>query len=250
MATDSHPVRSLQELCEIRLLESISSSDDADDQFLSLPLRVQLLLFSRLRTKHARLRLMSKDMEKISWYMPRVDLQVYLRKSTNLSTTLESDTKRQSHQTTWRYINSARTDYRHPYQRRYDNYIRWDNHGLHAELPATKFVLCPHHALMQRFACECDVGFVSLWEWISSALLLYRVTATFGMPPASECDAYKSRWEAILQHVDGVSEVVFGEHKGASLIQFHGQEKASEDALSLLNYLVGPSFGTTSNIPV
>ena len=74
---------------------------------------------------------------------------------------------------------------------------------------------------------------------MSSQLVLYRLTVTFGMPPPKEGDGYKSCWEVDLQHCDGVSVLRLEDYKGAAEPRFRGTAGASVDALKLLNFLVG-----------
>jgi hypothetical protein len=106
MATKSQQVRSLQELSAARLQDVILNSDTADDDFASLEPRIQMLLFNRLRTEHARLRGISEDFERLSRRVPRVDLQLYSKTSTNVSDELASDTDRDLHRSTWHYLKS------------------------------------------------------------------------------------------------------------------------------------------------
>jgi hypothetical protein len=239
MTTESQPLRSLQELCEIQLQDNVLKSDTADDEFASLEPRFQLLLFDRLRTEHARLTSMTEQLEEFSWRMPVVDRQLSLGTSTNTSNALEFDTDRVLHRIIWSYVPSEGPD-RHYHARRDDDFKQWSDRVLRAGLPDTKFIICPHHIL--AWSCECKLPKVCLCERISSQLLLYRISATFGMPPAEECDGYKSCWDACLHHEDGYSTVSFGDSKGGSTVKYYGTNKASDDALNLLNYLVGPTF--------
>lgn len=73
---------------------------------------------------------------------------------------------------------------------------------------------------------------------ISSQLFYYRVTATFGMPPAREVDGYKVCWETELEHASGNSVLSLYDYKGSASLQFHGSPAASKDALALVNFLL------------
>ncbi|KPI41021.1 uncharacterized protein AB675_8182 [Cyphellophora attinorum] len=99
---------------------------------------------------------------------------------------------------------------------------------------------------------------------ISSQLLLYRLCATFGALPLS-CEAterYKSCWDLNLVYKkeadaaatttgDGASEdappswLLFQDFKGWCSVFFGGSQEASENALELVNYLVGPKCAHT-----
>jgi hypothetical protein len=68
--------------------------------------------------------------------------------------------------------------------------------------------------------------------------MLYRIAATFGMPPARQTDDYKMCWAIDLKHHDG-SIAQFGDYKGGLLINFDGSKSASTDWLELVNYLAG-----------
>lgn len=87
---------------------------------------------------------------------------------------------------------------------------------------------------------------------ISSQLLVYRLTAIFGMPPSSEMDyvvAHKSIWRCTLFWLDDVqnenltrdyiSQVYFEDNKGLWTVTFDGIEVASESAVQLIDWLCG-----------
>jgi hypothetical protein len=246
MATKSQQVRSLQELSAARLQDVILNSDTADDDFASLEPRIQMLLFNSLRTEHARLRGVSEDFERLSRRIPRVDLQLYSTMSTNVSGELASDIDRDLHRSTWHYLKSLE-DYdgdRHP--RRHKDFRQWDfqeykNYQLHAELPGTEFKI-PLQGRWSPTWSKLPLGLSS--NRISSQLLLYRINAIFGMPPPAGKEEfnYWSPWGLKLLHMDGVSVITCTDHMGAASIDFSGIKKASDDALDLLNYLVGPHF--------
>ncbi len=75
---------------------------------------------------------------------------------------------------------------------------------------------------------------------ISSQLLLYRLTAVFGMAPASKrMYKYKQVWEATLYWKDdNNSKVTFFDYKGTASAQFSGNEDACKSSLKLLEFLL------------
>jgi hypothetical protein len=239
MAAKSHPVRSLQELCEKKLCDLFLQSDTAEDYFASLAPRIQMLLFGSLRAEHARLHTMKTTLCK----MPRVDLQLYLSTSANESDVLEPDADREFHQNHWKYESFF---FPHP-EEEFDQNLeyRWNNGGaqwdtseLRRESGDIKFKSCLNH----WFSGGCKRLKVSLSERISSQLLLYRITATFGMPPVLQTYGHAYRWVVSLHHKDCVSWFNIGECKGRPWVYFDGSDLASDDALRLLDYLVGPNF--------
>lgn len=87
---------------------------------------------------------------------------------------------------------------------------------------------------------------VQLSRLISTPLLSYRLTAVFGMPPATDyLDHYKETWSATLRWKlgEGTSYLNFGEHKGAPSFSFYGTQSASKCALKLVKYLA------SNNVP-
>ena len=115
----------------------------------------------------------------------------------------------------------------------------WDGSNLVSQSPDSELRLCFHHNdVLTRCSCR-PKGYGSFSYRVSSPLLLYRLTVTFGMPPPQEVDGYKSCWQADLQYYDGASVLSFQGDKGAADTRFYGTAEASVDALKLLNFLIG-----------
>ena len=111
----------------------------------------------------------------------------------------------------------------------------WHSFDLHCESADSDLGLCTTH--LGRCGCSTP------WEFgfqarISSQLLLYRITVTFGMPPPRVLDCYKQCWEVDLKHIDG-SILRFSDWKGGASTRFDGSTDASRDGLKLLNFLIG-----------
>ena len=119
----------------------------------------------------------------------------------------------------------------------------WSDLNLYSESPDSDLKLCDDGDPLRL---NLDNAF---FQRVSSQLLLYRLTATFGMPPPVKFDDCKSCWHIDLRHKDGCSKVVFRDGKGAASVSFWGTTEASSDAVKLVNFLVGmnclhPYYGT------
>jgi hypothetical protein len=168
--------------------------------------------------------------------MRLVDLQLCLGMSNKISNALECEADRYPYRTDWHYIYSYGPNNGPPFLEQ-DDFIEWNNDDLRVVLPDTKFTVCLH--ALRSLSCKCKLPTVPLYAQISSQLLLYRITATFGMPPAEAGDSDMAPWVVNLYHQDGDSNVTFGDDKGFARVYFFGTRKPSNDALRLLNYLVG-----------
>ena len=233
---------SLQELCEM---------DIADSDFASLEPRMQQRLFRRLRTENARLREVESKWCGLTASCPRTDTQIYLYGWEDEKNEYEQNGHDQnSHDQEaafpdkWSYPigDSDKNESDGGDGRGLETIrnIRWERLDLCSESPDSDLRLCVHQpdrfnpwAHLQE---HLDHGFS---HRVSSQLLLYRLTVTFGMPPPKPLDGYKSCWEVDLQHCDGASVLSFYDYKGGASTQFYGTTEASADALKLLNYLVG-----------
>jgi hypothetical protein len=81
---------------------------------------------------------------------------------------------------------------------------------------------------------------MKLLDLISSQLLLYRITANFGVPPYTEDDSYKCAWSFTLWNSDDPTcNLKIYDHKGWPQADFCGGHKASTEALQLFDWLTG-----------
>jgi hypothetical protein len=90
---------------------------------------------------------------------------------------------------------------------------------------------------------------VSLHHLISAQLLLYRLVSVFCLADESQgigpyVEQYKTCWRVRLQHVEYGSELEMHDYKGSVEVFFTGNEKASDEALKLLSWLV------SNNVPL
>lgn len=231
---------SLQELC------------DLDSDFASLDSHSQLLLFTRLRTENARLREGDRKWRLLTKYCPRTDLQIYLSSTRSEPGGGEDEQNGYNQQRgfldRWSYLIEDGYDNEsegedHPGRDEASDPelvrdITWDYFHLVSESPDSDLRLCFHDWCPTRCPCR-PTGYDSFSRRVSSQLLLYRLTVTFGMPPPREDDGYKTCWMVDLRHRDGVSVLSFQDLKGAADARFHGTTEASVDALKLLNFLIG-----------
>lgn len=103
-------------------------------------------------------------------------------------------------------------------------------------------VFCPSMEADFQLVSEARTGFflrepLSPFQYrISSQLLYYRLTTTFGMPP--RVSAGIRAWHVELQHSDG-SVLILCDSKGTARAWFEGSGKGSDSALELLDYLTG-----------
>jgi hypothetical protein len=78
----------------------------------------------------------------------------------------------------------------------------------------------------------------TLKSLISSSLLLYRIIASFGVPPST--DNGLTLWSyTLLSCEDSTCQLRVRDHKGWPEAHFRGGEKASTEALQLLEWLIG-----------
>ncbi len=248
------PQPSLQELCETKVLGQILRSDDPDSDFASLDSHSQLLLFTRLRTENARLREGDGKWRLLTKYCPATDLQIYFS-STRIEPGSGEDEQNGYDQKgafldRWSYLTEDGYDNESEGDDHAGNddasgpeLVRdttWDQYNLFSESPDSDLRLCFHDEWDSSTRCLCrQKGYHSFSTRVSSQLLLYRLTVTFGMPPSREDDGYKSCWVVDLRNLDGISVLSFQDYKGAADVRFYGTTEASVDALKLLNFLVG-----------
>jgi hypothetical protein len=241
LKVDSRTVPSqltLQELCEQKALEL-----DLESDFESLEPRLQHLLFNKVRAENARLREIEQKWERLTRFCPSLDTQIYLRSNRQLNEDENPAYEEKRVLTELWYYKDTDGDNEQECVMRMSSPIPkrgWDSFELISESPDEElgiFVLRDRSTQHSRTPPGRRHRY--LWDQISSQLLFYRLTATFGMPPPVEADGYKVCWEINLQHYDGSSTLEFYDYKGGAKARFFGSDDASEDALKLINFLVG-----------
>lgn len=87
---------------------------------------------------------------------------------------------------------------------------------------------------------RANVKGTRLIDLISTPLLLYRIIANFAAPPCTEEDGYKCAWSFTLwKRDDRTCRLEICDHKGSPQANFRGKERASTEALQLLEWLTG-----------
>lgn len=235
--TPSRPT--LQALCEQKALEL-----DLESDFESLEPRLQHLLFNKVHAENARLREIEQKWERLTRFCPSLDTEIYLRPNRVLNEDDEIAAYEEKRVFTglW-YYRDIGDDNEQERAVRISSPIPkggWDCSDLVSESPDGElaiFVL--RDPLTQHSKKPPGRRQRYLWNQISSQLLFYRLAATFGMPPLVETDGYKSCWDISLQYCDDSSTLEFYDYKGSASVRFFGSDNASEDALKLVNFLVG-----------
>lgn len=229
---------SLQELCTKKALDELFDSDSEDVDIASLEPRLQQLLFRRLRQEITRLRNVERHWERVATRAPSLDLEIlrsldrYVASKDDTSSEDEAYSKAVSFQSMWAY---EREDEDHPNEGSFDTFFNTSN--LFSDAPLSDMKICDHGeeiCITCMSARECVFS-----QRISSQLLLYRLSVTFGMPPPRETGGPETCWDIALKHVDDGGVLSFSEYEGRAEVQFEGSNSAEEDALKLINYLVG-----------
>lgn len=242
LTADSRTVPSqptLQALCEQKALEL-----DLESDFESLEPRLQRLLFNKVRAENARLREIEQKWERLTRLCPSLDTQIYLRPNGRLSEEDEIAAYEEKRVLTelWYYKDTDEDNGQERAMRMSSPIPKrsWDSLDLVSESPDEElgiFALSDPSTQYSRKPPGRRHRY--LWARISSQLLFYRLAATFGMPPPVETDGYKVCWEINLQHCDDSSTLEFYDYEGAAKARFFGSDDANEDALKLINFLVG-----------
>jgi hypothetical protein len=180
---------SLHELCQSLGLEQILPSDS---DFASLEPRLQQLLFNGLQTENARLREVEKLWLQLKEARPHIDTQIYLS-STRIEP--EDDEQQREFRRQWSYLTENAMNHFYDIENEGSSpelvhSTIWSGSDLVSQSTDSELRLCVHHG--HRDSCRQERIFSC---HVSSQLLLYRLTATFGMPPPREVDGYTSCWE-------------------------------------------------------
>ena len=242
---------SLTEICEKQSISQISDPNFTASDFAALEPRLQEILFNKLRTENTRLQEIEKKWCQVTDSCPHVDIQIHL----NPPRIAACDGKEMedaydeaaAFMKKWSYLGEdydedesvsqgVEANEDHPSGgTKMTRDTRWWNSNLICKGPESDFELCGH----TYARCSCSPWTNSFTFRISSQLLFYRLTVTFGMPPPRETDGYKTCWEITLRHSDKISVLNFQDTKGAADVRFDGTADASADALKLVNFLIG-----------
>jgi hypothetical protein len=219
----------LPEPCTKDLLAKILSSDHPERVFMNFEPRVRVLLLMKLRYEVLQLRENDVKWQQITRINPCIDTRIHLIPGRTSSFTT-SDFPIIDH---WSYENefTCSDEERKLAEPRF---IHWSTNQLYSDSRGSDLKVCLHSNF---FCAQChhqgsetpsEPGSrVSFINRISSYLLHYRIVVTYGMIPPIAIPNPSSYWKIDLQHVDALS------------VAFNGTEEASEDALGVLDYLIG-----------
>ena len=223
----------LQAICLRKALEGILDLDFPASDFSSLEPRLQEVLFTSLRNETNRLREKETQWSRVLKDRPSLDTEIYEREHTSIGPGDGGYRMQRNFRQTWSCVSNAE-----------DVII-----GAHSTLDTiwrgsrdlTYEVETPGSDQGGSYTFDPSNGhrnFLPLWRRISSQLLFYRLTVVFGMPPSRRLSV-RTCWEVKLRHLDGASALLFRDHKGAVEATFVGNAASNDDALQLLNHLVG-----------
>jgi hypothetical protein len=241
--------------------------EEAKQSFTALPPVAQATLFADLLGQHRELQRKEESLQEVIAKIPPADRQVAFNNGRRLEQGVDyvndpceaAETFRQAWQYSDTYV--RRTEYQ------FLGKLTWDGDNAVVRFSEDE----PYRYMSRdeqnaRFAVEEKLP-LRFSDAISSQLLLYRLCATFGPLPLScvSPDLYKSCWALNLVYKkdadatttatttarDGAGEnlvpswLVFHDYKGWCSVFFGGSKEASENALDLVNYLVGPKCAHT-----
>ena len=234
---------SLQLLCETKSLSQILDPNFTASDFTALEPRLQEILFDKLRKENARLLEIEKQWIQLRERCPRTDLEIHLHSGrANYDHQDDIYEKQQQIARKWNYEGDDDVATSPAAGRTSDN-VYWDSWSIYWNSESGLYVYDPEaqkREWMDFSRQDLRLRMANRFtNRMSSQLLLYRIACIFGMPPQKECDGYKSCWGVCLRHCSGASNLVLDEHKGAISVHFQGSSEDSQDALGLINLLVG-----------
>jgi len=212
-------------------LDKILHSETPYADFAAMEPAHQQRLFKYLRQEYERLLDEERQLSRIKRLRPYIDSQIFTVDSRAKPGRAEGKGKNEYSQKdsfldTWTYGDDDDGVTREPT-------TEWNFLDLMSETPAADLQVRP------RNGPQCADAF-RLCDRISSQLLLYRLTAVFGMPPRKGTDGHRSCWQASLRHQDDGSILFLQDFKGRPDVMFWGSGRGSASALKLLNFLAGP----------
>ncbi|MCJ1241118.1 hypothetical protein MMC14_009122 [Varicellaria rhodocarpa] len=203
--------------------------------------RLQELLFASLRNETNRLREKEAQWSRVLKDRPRLDTEIYEKQNTPIEPDGGRD-DRNGHRMqrifrrTWSCVSNA-DDNNHQY---FGAHITLDTNWLGSR-HLTYEEETPGSDQGGSYTFDPSNGcrnLLPLSRRISSQLLFYRLTVVFGMPPFRRLSLCTC-WEFKLRHHDMASILLFRDENGAAEVSFIGNTASGDDALQLLNHLVG-----------
>lgn len=230
---------SLKELCEKKVLSEALSGNFTFEEFEPLEPHLQKILFEKLISEIAHfteIAHLDKEWGQLQRFCPPVDRRIYqeIQESNEVDSHNYQNQRRMS-VNAWSYeiTDGVATQFGGIGLR--NNGIRlWSHGNLVSGLERSDLKQRCFHGNSGLCSCR-PARFHSL---ISSQLFYYRLTATFGMPPARKPDG-PSCWAVDLYHRSNAGRLHFADFEGSVTLDFKGGAVASADAIRLINFLVG-----------
>ena len=242
--------RTLQEVSAEKALEQLRKDKQAATTFASLDPDKQQVLFAHLWRDYIRLNEIGRKYDTYLKWCPAADGDLYTldarKRLLDDGANSEDPEKEASAEDTrdgfcavWRYRDPADE---YPSGRNSDN-ISWNSTNLFMPPSSERqFEWCECVQKRRCGSCGCENRMkagLDVSEIISSQLLLYRLTAVFGMPPPNPDVGYKTCWTVELVYRGDTNNVfLLEDYKGGVNIRFHGSPEAGISALDLLNWLI------------
>lgn len=223
MPAHEQSLSSLQEIFKGTKLEGVRNRDDIGSKFPSLAPKEQRTIVEKLCEK---LTDVEHDLEELQNIIPPTDYRTFLYDG---RLDAESEKKRDGFCDHWASVVKPSLE---------EIPARdtiWNSYHLFAASPDSPFTIVRPNGI------DYPTYKSTFGARITSQLLLYRLLATFDNLNPGENDGFKSCWQVCLQMtVESSNEGILrlADSKGAVTIHFEGTDRASKDAVDLLNYLV------------
>jgi hypothetical protein len=230
---------SLKELCEKKVLSEALSGNFTFEEFEPLEPHLQKILFEKLIsqiTHFTKIAHLDKEWGQLQRFCPRVDRQIYQEiQESNEAGSQNYQNQRRMSVNTWSYEITDGAVGQFGRIGFWNQGMRlWSHSDLVSGLESSNLIQRCFHG--NRGLCSCRPA--RLHSLISSQLFYYRLTTTFGMPPARKPDG-PSCWAVDLYHRNNDGRIHFADFEGSVSLDFKGSAVASADAIRLINFLVG-----------
>ncbi|KAK5188457.1 hypothetical protein LTS03_011682, partial [Exophiala xenobiotica] len=242
--------RALQDPCAEKVLEQLRKDKQAVTTFDSFDPDIQQVAFVHLWQDYTRLHEIGRKYSVYDKWCPAADGDLYTAdartrlfddaaNSNDLNNKASAEGTRDHFRAVWQYRDPS-DDYP---PSRSDDDVSWDSWNLLIPSSSERhFELCQCVEERRCGSCGCDnwkKAGLHVWETISSQLLLYRLTAVFGMPPLHPDVGYKTCWTVELIYCKDTKNVfMLEDYKGGVNVHFHGSKEAGISAVDLLNWLI------------
>ena len=231
--------KSLQDLSVDKIFDELSREENPAATILDLHDVPQALVIGHLWKSHVKLQKLEKRARTgIDTYAPNADCDLWSQRWDRIDE--ETQDEMNSVVSEWKYHDA----WANPVTQSTIQ-TSWDGGCLKRDLSTGILGLCinEHGSPRRHCVSTCtDHEEAPIFGVISSQLLLYRLSAVFGLPFHNRMgpgDMDKSVYEADLLHDNNESLLTIQDYKGAANINFMGTADGSRAALELINWLMG-----------